>query len=326
MAGQVEETRWRWTSSSICSNLTIAKLKILLLLVFLVLLVLYRAHRTTLQRLFLYLTIATALDAMVTILDIELQFDIDPRLCGWIGFGDVWMGNLVELFNTAIVVHLSTTAYQRLKGREVRCLSSCRRHPVLIETVCVAAIVLFPLSYLWVPIVHQTRGLGETVCWIKKLDETCHTVYYFMVDAIILEVFGILLHLIVIISFLTLIVILTIHVMKLQHSGEEKLEKAFLLITLLGLSLCIRVAQFGMNTSIDFLGMKVNKYLYSAINNSAITASYLISFGFAVYLQSPRSLEHHRKSGWISNAITAIQSKTRKQTRQFIDHLFHTDS
>ncbi len=144
-----------------CSNLTVPRLEranlisvvcsatsFLLLLVFLALLVLYRAYRTTLQRLFLYFTIATALDAMVTILNIELRFDVNPRLCGWIGFGEEWMSNLTELFNLAFTFYLITTAYQRFKGRELTCLGGCRKHPVLTETVSVFAIIIFPLSYL----------------------------------------------------------------------------------------------------------------------------------------------------------------------------------
>ncbi len=266
----------------------------LLLLLFLALLVLYRAYRTTLQRLFLYLTIATALDAMVTILNIELRFDVDPRLCGWIGFGDVWMSNLIELFNSAFTLYLISTAYQRFKGREMRCLGGCRRHPVLTETVSVFVIIIFPLSYLWVPAVHHTYGLGETVCWIKNYDQNCSEVNNSRTDVTILEVFDLSLHLIVILSFTTLIIILSMLVIKLRHSKEENLEtvgRAIFMITMIAISTCIRVGQFGVNLGIQFFNVTINEYLYDSIDNPAYTISNLmVPLGFAVYLYSPRKL------------------------------------
>ena len=51
----------------------------LVLLSLLGLLVLYRAYHSTLQRLHLTLTIVTTLNTAVTVLNVELQFDVDQR-------------------------------------------------------------------------------------------------------------------------------------------------------------------------------------------------------------------------------------------------------
>ncbi len=181
-----------------CSSLTIDRLKrantiivtfcavsLLLLLLFLAFLVLYRAYRTTLQRLFLYLTIATALDFMVATLNIELQFDVTPKFCAWIAFGDVWTTSVIELFHFCFTAYLIATAYQKIRGRQIQCLGGCRRHPVLTEIICTTAIIfLLPLSYLWVPIYHHTYGLDGAVCWVKKIDRHCNKVKHYDVDSI----------------------------------------------------------------------------------------------------------------------------------------------
>ncbi len=294
-----------------CSHLSIHRVKIvnlisvvfsaasfLLLLLFLAFLVLYRAYGTTLQRLFLYLTIATALNAMVDMFSIELQFDVDDKskFCAWIGFGDKWTSNTIELFNFCFTVYLITIAYQKIRGRQLHCLGGCRRHPVLTEVLCTLVIIFLPLSYLWVPAYHRTYGLGDTVCGIKRFDKNCEEVKYHKLDSTILESVSLSLHMIVIFSFLTLIVILSVLLFKLRKSREESLTlstvgRALFLMFMIGISTCIRVSQLGVNISIHFFSITVNHYFYDAIDNSAYTLSSVMTpLGFAVYLYSPRKL------------------------------------
>lgn len=112
---------------SYCANVSFTKLKtanrincvvsavcLVFLLLFLALLILYRTYKTTLQRLFLYLTITSALDAIITILNVELQFRTNYRLklCESIGFLFIWVTNLIGLFSFALIVYLTITAHQ----------------------------------------------------------------------------------------------------------------------------------------------------------------------------------------------------------------------
>ncbi len=193
---------------------------------------------------------------------------------------------------------------------------------MLTEILCVFVLIFLPLSYLWVPVVHHTYGLGNTVCWIRKFDENCHIVNYSNMDATIIEAVDITLHFVVIISFLTLIITLTMLVIKLRHSREGNLAKAVSLIVMLSLSMCIRIAQFGMNIAIDFFSVTVNEYLHDAINNTGYTISYLVvPLGFALYLYSPRklgikSLKKAAKQWMCCRHCHSHRSKTKKKQRK----------
>ena len=295
---------------------------LLVLLVFTALLVFYRAYRTTLQRLFLYLTIVTALDCTVSVLDVELQFGVDSVFCTWIGFGDVWTSNLIELFNFSFTVYLIITAYQRLKGREIQCLGGCRRHPVLTEGVCVTITIILPLGYLWVPFYHHSYGLAEAVCWIKKYQSNCDDVKDYALDSITFEILNLSLHIIVIITFIALIIALSVLIVKLRGSPRESagtVGRALFLVVIIGITTCIRVAQCVVNIGTAFLHWKINDYLHDSINDCGYTISNLmVPLGFAVYLYSPsklriRSLKRAAKK-WVCCCLRHRQkSKTKKK-------------
>ncbi len=83
-------------------------------------------------------------------------------------------------------------------------------------------------------------------------------------------------------------------VIKLRHSRKENLEtigRAVFLIAMIGISMCMRVAEFEVNVATQFFHVTINDYSYDAIDNSALYISNLmVPLGFAVYLYSPRKL------------------------------------
>ncbi len=85
----------RSTINYICTATSSICLTILLLL--LVLLIFYRAYKTILQRLHLYSLVATVLNTLFYVLNVELQFDIDKRFCSSLAFLETWSENLTQL-------------------------------------------------------------------------------------------------------------------------------------------------------------------------------------------------------------------------------------
>lgn len=270
---------------------------LLVLLLLLALLILYRAYHSTLQRLFLALTLVTALNIAVTVLSVELQFNLDPRLCQWIGLGNVWTGNLIELFSLALTVYLTGVTYQQLRGKRCRCTwrkLSRKRHRVAAELACLTLLALLPLSYIWVPAYYHSYGRGETVCWIKTRETDCQASNGSSVTFITTEVFDVALHLVVIVAFLALLVTFSVKMIKLKHLKEQKvvtLRRVAFLIASIFVSTAIRVAQLLVNLSILAFKVRVNNFLYDAIDSTVYTVSnLLVPVGFGVYLYSPRKL------------------------------------
>ena len=317
-----------------CSNLTIAALKraniisvtfssasLLFLLLFLIFLLRYRAYRTTLQRLFLYFTFATALDAMVSILDIELQFDVDhkSRFCEWVGFGDVWATIEIELFYFCFMVCLITTVCEKIRAKQLHCcLAGGRKCRVLAEVLCIVGIVLIPLSYLWVPQYHNTYGLDGSTCWLKRFDKNCSMIRHYDVDFTTIGTINIALHVIVFLTFIVLIVILSMLIVKLRKSKDEGIGtvvRAIILIIVLSISMCIRMAQFGINVGVNFFSINVNESLNEVIANAGnAAANLMVSLGFAIYLYSPRSLAKEARK-WICCKCWCCSKTKRNQHR-----------
>lgn len=269
-----------------------------ILLLFLSLLVVYKAYKTALQRILLYLTIATALDAMTITFNIELHFNTDSKFkfCAWIGFLDAWTSTMIRLFSFAFTVYLTTTVYQTLKEQKLRCLDICQKYPVLTEAVCTFAIIFLPLSYLWVPALHHTYGLASTLCYIKlfNVDKGCSHVQHSKSDYTTLLLIDTSLHAIVSLSFTILVIIISVSLIKIRRSKKERLVsvgRAIFLVMVIGTTLCIRTAQIGESISLNFFNATKNDYLVKIFGTPvyAIT-NLLIPLGFGAYLYSSNRL------------------------------------
>lgn len=289
-----------------CSNATKLKMAnffdvgtsvacLIILMFFIAFLVLYKAYKTILQRLLFYLTIATALDAMIVILNIELQFNTDPKskFCTYIGFYDAWTSIVIRLFSLAFTLQLSTTVYQTFKGRKLKCLKSCQRRPVLTEVVCILAIILIPLSFLWVPAQHHNYGFRSTHCFTKLFDEHCNHTSHSKSDAIMYEAVDIALHLIVTISFSALAIIILMNIIKIRYSRKVRVVSVgrnIFLIAVVGITLCIRTTEVGFSLSQYYKETTIT-YVYIFGNPLYAITNLMILIGFAVYLYSPKKLK-----------------------------------
>ena len=143
---------------------------------------LYKAYTTTLQRLFVHLTIVTCLHDVSFVLQIEHQFQYQgqEKFCAFVGFFDTWTGTVVYNFIIGINVFLVYTIYQQLRGDPFSRLSNSRYLRLTLECSFSLLMAFLPLTYLWLPFTTGTYGIGSgpsnAVCWIKDVEDDCETI------------------------------------------------------------------------------------------------------------------------------------------------------
>ena len=178
-----------------CSNITVEQLKklnlakgisgsISLTMVALILLflVFYRAYGSTLQRLFIHLTIVTCLHDVSFVIELEHQFEYhgQKQFCEFVGFLDMWTSTMVYNFIIGINVFLVYTVYRQFRGDPFARLSNSKYPRLILECSFTLLMVFLPLTYLWLPFTKGTYGTGaeglRAFCWIKDVEDDCKTV------------------------------------------------------------------------------------------------------------------------------------------------------
>ena len=274
-------------------NTVFTTASLLIQLVILALLVLYKSWKTTLQRLFLYLTLVLALNTLIQVNNVEIQFNIDPDFCAWIGFFTVWTDILIELFSISLIFYLIAVTFQELKGKQLCSFKKnlcSKRQKILMEVVFTCLLVCLPLILTWWPYKYHLYGKGETTCWIKSRDENCTLLNDTKITSGI-ELLENTLHSIVIISFVALVLTFSVMLIKLGQSRAHNCKtmgRAIFLMVVVGISMVYRICRLVVN---GFYGNSVNHFYYDLIDNSVYElANVLIPLGFGMYLYSPSKL------------------------------------
>lgn len=136
---------------------------------------------TTLQRLFVYLTLSTLFYTGVLSLHSEHFFQYNQEaqciVCKMVGFLDEYTGCVQFLLTLGIIfklLHKMSSFWQNsyLQGG---CLS---RHHMKLEIGFVATCFLLPLTVMWVPFLNTddkpgSYGLQGAWCWIQAIQEDC---------------------------------------------------------------------------------------------------------------------------------------------------------
>lgn len=140
----------------------------------LLLLFLNKAYKSTLQRLFIYLTIMTVLLEICLTIQIEHFFNYPSQdiFCTILGFFSEYIGSVTYTFTNEISVYLVYIVYSRLKGN-TNSISDTGCWTKSLEWIMVSISVIFPLTYTWVPFLDGKYGLNGATCWIKAVDENC---------------------------------------------------------------------------------------------------------------------------------------------------------
>ncbi len=135
---------------------------------------LHRAYKTVLQRLFLYQSSTTFVYLITIALQIERVFTYQGQqnFCVILGFLVQCTGSTVVLFTFDITIFLFFKVLAQSKG-DVSPVIRSRRGRVGVE-VCVVAVAIFlPLSVDWVVFVRGNYGLAGGWCWIKTINSDC---------------------------------------------------------------------------------------------------------------------------------------------------------
>ena len=140
-----------------------------------VLLLISKAYHSVLQRLFLYLMVATAVRELFLAASVEhhFQYSGQEKVCTWIAFIYNWTGIVVFVFTVGIMIYLFFLVRYLAKGNTVPQFlqSKCRR--VSLESSYIVLSMLLTLAYASVPYFTNNYGLAGAWCWIRALDDNC---------------------------------------------------------------------------------------------------------------------------------------------------------
>ena len=140
-------------------------------------LIFYKAYKTTLQELFLYITTTTALEEAAFSLAIEHQFYYvgQGSICAFLGF---LLEYTVSIMKFLFFFFFLYVVYSNLRGNPLKSKNVAKRRWlfILFEVMCILFSVMFPLTYLYVPFLHRTYNLVGGWCWIITIDGKCKNV------------------------------------------------------------------------------------------------------------------------------------------------------
>lgn len=173
-----------------CTNFTALQLKninlartlsgivcMLVVVLILTVLVFYKAFKSTLQRLFLYITAATVIEEAVFSLAIEHQFyyPSQNKLCVFYGFLLEWTVSITNYLILCKILYLLYLVCVNYRGSVLLGGKLYKKKYLwlLFEGFCILFSICFPLTYLWIPFVHGTYSLAGGWCWIRTIDKSC---------------------------------------------------------------------------------------------------------------------------------------------------------
>lgn len=142
----------------------------------LVVLIFYKAFKSTLQRLFLYITASTVIEEAAFSLAAEHQFYYSSQneLCAYYGFFLEWTVSVTNYLILCKIFYLFYLVCAHCQGNGGN--PHGRKYQWLLEVFCLLLAICFPLTYLWIPFVHGTYTLAGGWCWIRTIDQTCNDV------------------------------------------------------------------------------------------------------------------------------------------------------
>lgn len=290
-----------------CTNFTVAQLKtinlargitgaISLVMVSLILLFLifYKAYRSALQRLLVYLTMVTCMHDINFVLQIEHQFEYNGqnKFCAFIGFFDTWTSTVLYLFILQINLFLVYTVYKQLRGDPFPRLANSTHLMIVLECFSIFLIVFLPLTYLWLPFTNHTYGVrsgpSSAICWIKGVEKNCKTVHPY---SAVVYAETILIGIVCVVHVLfTLGIAVVFCKLAYTYKGIKHRHIKTVRDTLLLMCFLLASAVFD-STSIIFLSLKIGEditaqygfWIFSAVGPPFSMLIYPVGFIFYLY-------------------------------------------
>ena len=162
--------------TSICvSRSTASALCLVVISLILLLLIFHKAHNSTLQRLFLYLTVMTTIqEACSMTLGIELHFESrgNQTFCGVVNFLAQTAALVVYFLTFGIFIYLPYMVYEQFSRFPRHQPSRSKCYHVAMECLFIFISVATPLTAIWVV---DYRDFGAW-CWLRTINDNCPTV------------------------------------------------------------------------------------------------------------------------------------------------------
>ena len=171
-----------------CTNLTASHLEnmnlsrgltaavcVVILLLMLVVLCVSKAYVSVIQRLFLYLILATIWREVCLTATLEHQFlyEHQDTVCSVLGFITHWSGLIVILSALGVIIYTMVLICKTMKQSSS---SPSRRQRVLLEILYVILIITLPLSFILASATRGNYGLATAWCFIRAINKECEKV------------------------------------------------------------------------------------------------------------------------------------------------------
>ena len=138
------------------------------------LLLISKSYHTVLQRLLLYLMIATTLAELFTAASIEHHFkyasQLQEKVCTGVGFLFNWTIFLRIMFIVGIMFYLFCLVRYQAKGNTVPHFLQSKHRRVSLELAYLILSPVLTFIYSLVPLITDNYGLAGAWCWIRALD------------------------------------------------------------------------------------------------------------------------------------------------------------
>ena len=150
-------------------------------------LVIYKAYKSVLQRLFLYVMVATIVRELFLTASIEHRFKYkgQAEVCTYIAFVYNWAGIIKFVHTVGIMTYLFFLVRYVAKGETAPRLLQTKSRRVVAEVLYVLISSLITLGYATVPLFNHNYGLAGSWCWIRALDEDCHLTLTGLLDQLL---------------------------------------------------------------------------------------------------------------------------------------------
>ena len=172
-----------------CSNLSISELTSMnlsrgaaaavcaaIMVTMLMVLCCSKAFVSVIQRLFLYLVMATIASELCQVATLEHQYvyPYQNEVCAVLGFLTHWSSTAVILFALGVILYILLLVCVNTRWTSLKFENLSTRARIFLECLYVVTIVLLPLTYIWVPFWNGNYGLAVAWCWIKSVDGNCN--------------------------------------------------------------------------------------------------------------------------------------------------------
>lgn len=173
-----------------CTNLTISELNnlnlsrgitaaicVFIMVTMLMILCLSKAYTSVIQRLFLYLILATIVRevCLVATLEHQVYYPYQDEVCTILGFITHWSSTTVVFCASGVILYTIILVCISMKYSSASQKLSTRAKKFM-EFLYILSVIFLPLTIIWVPLLQGNYGLAIAWCWIRAIDDKCKNV------------------------------------------------------------------------------------------------------------------------------------------------------